>query len=183
MKKEPLVEVPVKVKIISNGIFPARSTSGSEGYDLSAVLTEPIVLSTHSCVLCDTGVTLSLPYGYFCLVTSRSGLAYKHGVVVLNSPGLIDNDYTGEIKVLLFNHGSEAFTINHGDRIAQLIIMRSDPCILIPTDIIPESSNRGAAGFGSTGVALVEPINYQTADPADPADHNHTNHLCIAQPV
>ena len=104
--------------------LPTYQTNGSAGMDVCACIDEPIIIPAGSIELISTGLAISLPVGYECQVRSRSGLAAKNGVFVLNAPGTIDSDYRGEIKVILANLGKDDFTISRGDRIAQLVIAR-----------------------------------------------------------
>ena len=130
--------------------LPKYQTALSAGMDLHANLEEPIVLMPQARMLVATGLFIELPEGYEAQVRPRSGLALKHGITVLNSPGTIDADYRGEIKVLLINHGQEPFTIQNGERIAQLVIQAIEIADFISVETLP-GSHRGTAGFGSTG--------------------------------
>ena len=142
----------MKVKIInkSEHKLPAYETSSSAGLDVRADLPENLVLKPLERSLIKTGLFLEIPHGFECQVRPRSGLAYKKGLTVLNAPGTIDADYRGEVKVLLINHGDTAFTINRGERIAQMVIA---PITQPEFEAVPELSEtvRGAGGFGSTG--------------------------------
>lgn len=132
---------------------PAQASSGAAGLDLRAAVGEdtPLTLQPGGYALIPTGIAIALPEGYEAQVRPRSGLAAKHGVTVLNSPGTIDADYRGEIKVILINHGEAPFTIQRGERIAQMVIAPVMAVTLSPvTDL--EDTARGAGGFGSTGV-------------------------------
>ncbi len=129
---------------------PVYASTGASGADLFAALEEPLSLTPGERALIPTGIRLAIPLGFEAQVRPRSGLALKHGITTLNTPGTIDSDYRGEIKVILINHGNAEFTINQGDRIAQLIIApvcRAEFSIL---DSL-EQSKRGEGGFGSTG--------------------------------
>jgi dUTP pyrophosphatase len=141
----------VEVVNLSSHELPKYSTEESAGLDLRAELQSPIVLEPGQRSLIPTGLKIALPTGYEAQVRPRSGLAYKHGITVLNSPGTIDADYRGDVGVILINHGSESFTIENGERIAQLIIAKF---IQIDWDEVLDLSNtsRGEGGFGSTGV-------------------------------
>src|SRR5688572_21971047 len=119
--------------------------------DLRANLQEKAVLKCGERSLIPTGLFIELPIGYEAQIRPRSGLAFKHGITVLNSPGTIDADYRGELKVLLINHGSEAFTINNGERIAQMIIARHETVQWQEAESLSETE-RGAGGYGHTGV-------------------------------
>ena len=141
----------VKVVNLSSHELPKYSTNESAGLDLRAELQSPITLEPGQRRLIPTGLKIALPTGYEAQVRPRSGLAYKHGITVLNSPGTIDADYRGDVGVILINHGSESFTIENGERIAQLIIATF---IQIDWDEVLDlsSTSRGEGGFGSTGV-------------------------------
>lgn len=142
----------MKVKIINNSKnpCPAYATPYSAGMDLRADLDAPILLSPMERALVPTGIRIELPEGYECQVRPRSGLAVKHGITVLNTPGTVDSDYRGELKVLLINLGNEPFTIESGERIAQMIVSRHEHVEWEETDTLDESE-RGEGGFGSTG--------------------------------
>lgn len=133
--------------------LPGYQTAGAAGVDLMAAIpkTKPLTLEPGERVLVPTGLSLELPSGCEAQVRPRSGLAFKHGVTVLNSPGTIDCDYRGEVQVLLINHGTEAFHILRGDRIAQLVVAPARQAILIEINAL-SASKRGAGGFGSTGI-------------------------------
>ncbi len=134
----------------STNQLPSYETTGSAGMDLRANLEEMIELKPMERKLIPTGLFIELPFSYEAQIRPRSGLAYKHGITVLNTPGTIDTDYRGELKILLINLGSESFTINHGDRVAQLIIAKFEqPKLSLVEDL--ESTQRNAGGFGSTG--------------------------------
>ncbi|HKR03061.1 MAG TPA: dUTP diphosphatase [Bacteroidia bacterium] len=140
------------VKIINHSghTVPAYETAASAGMDLRANLTSPVELKPLQRSLIPTGLFIELPVGHEAQIRPRSGLAFKNGVTVLNSPGTIDADYRGEIKVILVNLSNESFTINNGDRIAQMIISKHER---VEWEISEEllNSERGAGGFGSTG--------------------------------
>ena len=130
--------------------LPQYATPQSAGMDLRAWLAEPIVLHPLERALIPTGLYLALPAGYEAQVRPRSGLALKHGVTVLNTPGTIDADYRGEVGVILVNLSNEPFTVNDGERIAQLVIALCDQAEWDSVETLPESK-RGAGGFGHTG--------------------------------
>jgi dUTP pyrophosphatase len=130
--------------------LPEYATAGSAGMDLRAAVESPIVLHSMERMLIPTGIFISLPAGYEAQVRPRSGLAAKHGVTVINSPGTIDSDYTGEIKVPLINFGREDFTIERGMRIAQIVIQKVVLANLVQVSSLHETG-RGQSGFGSTG--------------------------------
>ncbi|MBK9275016.1 MAG: dUTP diphosphatase [Flavobacteriales bacterium] len=130
--------------------LPQYATPHSAGLDLRANLDAPITLAPGQRALIPTGLFLELPEGTEAQVRPRSGLAFKQGITVLNSPGTIDADYRGEVGVLLINHGTEPFTVNDGERIAQLVVARYERVVLMEvTDLA--LSERGAGGFGHTG--------------------------------
>ncbi len=140
------------IRIINKGRHPLPSyaTAHSAGMDLRANLEKPVILEPGQSALIPTGLFLELPEGTEAQVRPRSGLAFKHGITVLNSPGTIDADYRGEVGVLLINHGQEAFEVKDGERVAQLVIARYERANLLEvTDLA--SSARGAGGFGHTG--------------------------------
>ena len=131
--------------------LPKYATAGSAGMDIFAAVNETVEISPGGVVLVPTSLSISLEPGYECQVRSRSGLAIKHGIFALNSPGTIDSDYRGEIKIILANFGKEPFIINRGDRIAQLIVAKYEKIDWEPVDTLPDSE-RGEGGFGSTGI-------------------------------
>ena len=142
----------MKVKIInkSNNPTPTYETSLSAGMDLRAYVEGPITLSPGERKLIKTGLHIELPEGYEAQVRPRSGLAFKKGITVLNSPGTIDADYRGDIGVILINHSNQEFAVNSGDRIAQLVISKFEKVDWETSDEI-NSTSRGDSGFGSTG--------------------------------
>jgi dUTP pyrophosphatase len=143
----------MNVKIInkSGHELPAYETGSSAGMDLRANITESITLKPLERTIVKTGLFIELPVGYEAQVRPRSGLAAKKGITVLNSPGTIDADYRGEIGVILVNLSNEEFTIQNGERVAQMVISRHEHIIWKEVDSLEETS-RGAGGFGSTGV-------------------------------
>jgi dUTP pyrophosphatase len=131
-------------------LAPVRQTTGSAGFDLAAAIVDDVLLQPSRRALIPTGIAIALPPGTEAQVRPRSGLALKHGITCLNSPGTIDADYRGEIQVLLINHGDAAFSIRRGLRIAQLIVapvLAAD--FVVETEL--DDTVRGAGGFGSTG--------------------------------
>ncbi len=130
--------------------LPATATEASAGTDLLAAVTVPVVLKPGERALIPTGIAIGLPIGFEAQVRPRSGLAAKHGVTILNSPGTIDADYRGEIGVILVNLGKQAFTVSRGDRIAQLVIAPVSRAQWLEVDTLDETE-RGGGGFGSTG--------------------------------
>jgi dUTP pyrophosphatase len=132
--------------------LPAYETAGSAGMDLRAALAEDatITLMPGARALVPTGLKMALEPGYEAQVRPRSGLALKHGLTCLNSPGTVDSDYRGEVGVILINHGQEPFVIRRGERIAQLVIARCEQAAVVEVETLDETA-RGAGGFGSTG--------------------------------
>lgn len=143
----------MKVKIVNKSGFPAPfyATGMSAGMDLKAAIEEPIELDSLCRAMVPTGLYIELPAGYEAQIRPRSGLAAKHGVTVCNSPGTVDADYRGEIKVILVNLSNERFTINPGERIAQMVIAKYEKIEWEEVEVLGETE-RGAGGFGSTGV-------------------------------
>lgn len=137
--------------VAQGAILPSYQTTGAAGADVCACLSDPIVLEPGSRAMVSTGLSFEIPCGYEIQVRPRSGLAAKNGVTVLNSPGTIDSDYRGEVKVILINLGNEPFTIAHGDRIAQLIVSPVEQAQFHVVENL-SSTERGQGGFGSTGV-------------------------------
>lgn len=143
----------VKIEVINKGRqpLPAYATAQSAGMDLRANIPESITLQSLERRLIPTGLHIALPEGYEAQVRPRSGLALKHGITVLNSPGTIDSDYRGELMVLLINLSQNPFTVNDGERIAQLVIARHKQAVLTAVEVLDETE-RGAGGYGHTGV-------------------------------
>ena len=142
--------VLIKCKIQDGVTLPKYKTSGSAGADICAFIKEPIVLKKGERFAVPTGLSFEIPIGYEVQIRPRSGLALNYGVTCLNTPGTIDSDYRGEIKVILINLGDEDFTINNGERIAQMVVA---PVVQCDFEIVDELSStlRGEGGFGSTG--------------------------------
>ena len=139
--------------VLRDGAFlPEYQTSGSAGADLHAYLAESITLKPMERTLIPTGLFVELPEGYELQVRPRSGLALKYGVTVLNTPGTVDSDYRGELCVLLVNLGSEPFTVQNGDRIAQAVVAQTVQVRFVQTDALSPTV-RGSNGYGSTGIA------------------------------
>ena len=130
--------------------LPAYKTEGASGMDLMALIKEPIILKPNSSCIVPTGLAVAFSNDFEIQIRPRSGLAAKNSISVLNTPGTIDSDYRGEIKVILFNHGKNDFTINNKDRIAQMILIPVIKMKLEETDDLPRTI-RGEGGFGSTG--------------------------------
>lgn len=143
----------MKVKIVNKSGFPVPfyATELSAGMDLKAAIEEPVELGSLERAMVPTGLYIELPAGYEAQVRPRSGLAAKHGVTVCNSPGTIDADYRGEVKVILVNLSKDKFVINPGERIAQMVIARYEKVEWEEVEQLGETE-RGAGGFGSTGV-------------------------------
>ena len=142
--------IEVKVVNASKEALPAYETPLSAGMDLRANVTEPVLLQPGQRTLVPTGLRIELPAGYEAQIRPRSGLALKHGITVLNSPGTIDADYRGEIQVLLVNLSEQAFEIKQGERIAQMVVARHERVQWSETAELSDTE-RGAGGFGHTG--------------------------------
>lgn len=140
----------IKVINQSEHALPEYATEHAAGLDLKANLKEPVVLKPLQRQLISTGLFIELPVGFEAQIRPRSGLAYKNGITVLNSPGTIDADYRGEIKVLLVNLSDTDFTINDGERVAQMVVAKHERIEWYVVEKL-EDSHRGAGGFGSTG--------------------------------
>ena len=144
-----MVKVLVK-KLDSKVKLPSYKTKGSSGMDLMAFINNPIKVSPNTSVLIPTGLSIAIPEDVEIQIRPRSGLAAKSNIGILNTPGTIDSDYRGELKVILFNHGNKEFIINNNDRIAQMILL---PVLKVDFEEVDELPNtlRGSGGFGSTG--------------------------------
>ena len=140
----------LKFKSLS-GSLPTYATDGASGMDLRAFIDEPVILNPMERRLIPTGLVVQIPEGYEGQVRARSGLAIKHGIGLVNSIGTIDSDYRGELKIPVINFGNESFTINNGDRIAQLVIASYERVAPIMVSDLDET-DRGEGGFGHTGV-------------------------------
>ena len=149
----PYYMAMIQIKVINKGHqqLPVYATSQSAGMDLRANIDTPIVLQPMGRRLVPTGLHIALPVGFEAQVRPRSGLALKHGLTVLNSPGTIDADYRGEIMVLLINFSNQPFTINDGERIAQMVIARHEKAEFVEVEVLDETE-RGEGGYGHTGV-------------------------------
>ena len=143
----------IQVKVINKGKqpLPAYATEQSAGMDLRADIEQPVTLKPLERRLIPTGLHIALPQGYEAQVRPRSGLALKHGITVLNTPGTIDADYRGEIGVVLVNLSDEDFVVNPGERVAQMVIAQYEQAVLQPVDTLDETE-RGEGGYGHTGV-------------------------------
>lgn len=142
----------MKIKVInkSGNPLPKYQTSQSAGLDLQANISEPVTIGSLERAMIPTGLFIALPEGYEAQIRPRSGLAAKYGVTVLNSPGTIDADYRGEIKVVLVNLSKEPFVINNGERIAQMVVAKCEQAEFESVDVLDETE-RGEGGFGHTG--------------------------------
>ena len=146
--------ITIKVKRLPNSdglALPAKMTGQSAGFDLSAAVTEPVVLQPGEIRLIPCGFAMALPQGYEAQVRPRSGLASRHGVTLVNTPGTIDADYRGEVRVPLINLGPAPFTVERGMRIAQMVVMPVPSVELVEVEEL-DTTDRGAGGFGHTGV-------------------------------
>lgn len=141
----------VRIVNLSGHPLPEYATPQSAGLDLRANLGEPITLAPMERVLVPTGLYIALPEGYEAQVRPRSGLALKHGITVLNTPGTVDADYRGELRVILVNLSNDPFVINDGERIAQMVVSKHEQVMWQPVESLDETE-RGAGGFGHTGV-------------------------------
>ena len=142
----------IQISVInkSNNPLPAYQTAHAAGLDLCAFLAEPICLKPMERMLIPTGLFIEIPEGYEAQIRPRSGLALKYGITVLNSPGTIDADYRGEVKVLLINLGSESFTVQSGERIAQMVVSAHAQIEWLEATVLSQTA-RGMGGYGSTG--------------------------------
>jgi dUTP pyrophosphatase len=144
----PIVKVYRKDPV---ALLPRYESDGAAGMDLRARLGEAVVIPPFKTALIPTGLVVELPEHYEAQVRPRSGLAFRHGITILNAPGTIDSDYRGEVGVLLINLGGEPYTVRDGDRIAQMVIAPVSRAVIVETGLVSET-RRGAGGFGSTGV-------------------------------
>jgi len=142
--------IKVRVKKVNGGIIPKKMTDNAAGFDIFARLDSSIELASGERAIIPTGFIIEVPCGFEAQIRPRSGLAMKYGLTMLNSPGTIDPDYRGEVKVILCNLGKESITIENGDRIAQMVICPVAEPELIEVDELTETA-RGESGFGSTG--------------------------------
>ena len=143
-------DLEIKIVNTSDNQIPEYATQGSSGLDLRAWLPNPVVLKPLERKMVPTGLFLEIPEGYEVQVRPRSGMAFKHGITCLNSPGTVDSDYRGEIKIILINLSAEEHTIVNGDRIAQMVVAKVEKALLSSTEKL-ESTVRGEGGFGHTG--------------------------------
>lgn len=142
--------ISINIRNQSSNELPEYATNGAAGMDIRAHLTEAVTLQPLERRLIPTGLFLEIPLGYEVQIRPRSGLAYKHGITVLNSPGTIDSDYRGEVGVLLINLSSEPFVIENGERVAQMVVAAHEQASWKEVSELSDT-NRGAGGFGSTG--------------------------------
>lgn len=143
--------IKVKVTNSSSNPLPAYATEGSAGMDIQAAIDKPVTIMPGCRTLIPTGLKIALPQGYELQMRPRSGLALKHGLTLLNSPGTIDADYRGEIGVIIINHSAEAFTINPGDRICQAVAAKVPQIVWQPVEDL-DATVRGEGGFGHSGI-------------------------------
>lgn len=143
----------MKIKVVRKNLFdlPSYKTKGAAGVDLKANVEKPVTLKPLERSLIPTGIFIEIPDGYEAQIRARSGLAIKHGISLVNGVGTIDSDYRGEIKVILINLGNEEFTVNNGDRIAQMVILKYEKAEFELVEELDET-DRGEGGFGHTGV-------------------------------
>ncbi len=143
-------EVEIKIINTSGNNLPEYATNGSAGLDLKANLESPVILQPFERAMIPTGIFIEIPYGFEAQVRPRSGLAMNHGITCLNSPGTVDSDYRGELKVILINLSKQEYAIKNGERIAQIVISKVEKACWRPV-IELQSSERGKGGFGHTG--------------------------------
>ena len=143
--------IPVKIRLSAGAREPEYQTSGSAGADLYACLEAPIVIDPGKTVLVPTGIFVEIPEGYEAQIRPRSGLALRHGITLMNTPGTIDSDYRGEIRIIMANLGNEDFIVERGMRIAQMVFNRVLQAHFILTDSLEETA-RNEGGFGHTGI-------------------------------
>jgi dUTP pyrophosphatase len=149
-----LEKIPIKIKRLDETAdlpLPSYESEGSSGMDLRASVTKPVLLNPGEIRLIPTGLAISVPHGYEAQIRPRSGLALKHGIGMVNSPGTIDSDYRGEIGIIVVNWGKKPFTIRRGDRVAQMIITKVYKADVTEVGAL-ESTERGEGGFGHSGV-------------------------------
>ena len=144
-------KIEVKCLASEGAVIPCYKTEGAAGADVCAFIKEPVTIAPGSFAMIPTGLFFEIPMGYEIQVRPRSGLAAKNGITVLNTPGSIDSDYRGELKIILINLGKEAFVVNNGERIAQIIVSPVTLADFTITDSLSDTT-RGEKGFGSTGV-------------------------------
>ncbi len=143
--------IKVKIKLSSGASIPEYKSKGSSGADVKARIESPVILEPGQIKLIPTGISIELPEGYEAQIRPRSGLAVKHGLTLLNTPGTIDSDYRGEIKIIMANFGQEPFTVENGMRIAQMVFCKAYRGEFMTVDEI-NSTERDKGGFGHTGI-------------------------------
>ncbi len=147
------MQIDVRIKKLSdNAILPSYATEHSAGVDLSACLENQVIIKSGEVAIIPTGLAIALPESYEAQIRPRSGLAAKSGITVLNTPGTIDADYRGELKVILINHSKVDFVVENGMRIAQMVIAKHETANFISSNFDEAETARGTGGFGSTGV-------------------------------
>lgn len=145
------MKLDVKIKVLREGaVIPKIATEGSAAADICACIDEPVTILPGKTVLIPTGIAAAVPIGFAAFIFARSGLGIKHGIVPSNAVGVIDSDYRGEIGVGLYNHSDSVYTVNPGDRIAQMAIMPVAAANFVPVEEL-DDTERGKGGFGSTG--------------------------------
>lgn len=149
---EKVHSLSIRCKTSNGAVLPVYKTEGSAGADICACLSSPVSIKPGDFSAIPTGLFFEIPCGYEVQIRPRSGLAIKYGITCLNTPGTIDSDYRGEIKIILINHGKKEFLINQGDRIAQMIIAPVVQAVFEVTDDL-SVTKRSNGGFGSTGIA------------------------------
>jgi dUTP pyrophosphatase len=150
-----LEKIPIKIKRLGETTdlpLPSYESEGSSGMDIRASVKEPLLLNPGEIRLIPTGLAVSVPHGYEAQIRPRSGLALKHGIGMVNSPGTIDSDYRGEIGIIVINWGHRPFTIRRGDRIAQMIISKVYKAHIMEVEVL-DTTGRGEGGFGHSGVS------------------------------
>ena len=145
-----MMQDAIEIVVLSDEELPHYATEGAAGADVTANIQEPMVIASNKIALVPTGLFVQIPLGYEIQVRPRSGLALNHGVTVLNTPGTIDSDYRGEIKIILINHGSEDFIVTPKMRIAQLVVAEVVQARFVKAEEL--TTSRGSGGFGHTGV-------------------------------
>jgi dUTP pyrophosphatase len=143
-------EINIRCAVAEGAALPSYQSAGAAGADVCAFIEHPIVIQSGDWALISTGLCFEIPQGFEIQVRPRSGLAAKYGITLLNSPGTIDSDYRGELRILLVNHGKAAYTVNSGDRIAQLVAAEVTRAYFTQEDTL-SGTERGKGGFGSTG--------------------------------
>ncbi len=149
---KPLIISCVQLDHAKNLPLPGYESDAAAGMDLRVALDTPVTLAPGERALLPTGLKLAIPIGYEVQIRPRSGLAIKHGITMLNSPGTIDADFRGELHLIVINHGQASFTVHHGDRMAQMVVQKVQQARLNPVIELDETQ-RGEQGFGSTGVS------------------------------